>query len=216
MEVREELSNAKPSPSGLIITHKSDAGYRGLTPLLPKASEGGVVAFSKMFQGRHSEGFRRGRPPRLRRLRRLRGIFLVAQPPLLGKPSQGGALHNGSGKVHKRHKTEHKNTKERFLRQLFCASCVSFCVFVYRSPSVVQSRKEGNKPPGVQHAFGARPSFGGRGFTMIARANAISRSACDVRSCRYASCKKSRKTCCNEGDILRESPRLKRPQEGSA
>ena len=44
-----------------------------------------MVVFAKMFQGRHSEMYRRERPPRLRRLLRLRDIFLIAQPPLLRK-----------------------------------------------------------------------------------------------------------------------------------
>ena len=48
-----------------------------------------------MRQGRHSETLRRERPPRLRRLLRLRDIFLMAQPPLLCKEGNKPLVSGG-------------------------------------------------------------------------------------------------------------------------
>src|SRR2546428_785441 len=50
-----------------------------------------------------------------------------------------GALHNGTGKEHKKHNSEHKMHKKEERRTSFCAFCGSYVLLVFRSRSVVQS-----------------------------------------------------------------------------
>src|SRR5437016_559470 len=75
-------------------------------------------------------GLRRLRPPSAP-LRRLRDIFLVAQPLLLWE-ALGFAQRNGNGtqEAHRSHK-KHKKTS---FALLFCASCALNCAFCVPSP----------------------------------------------------------------------------------
>ena len=50
-----------------------------------------------------------------------------------------GALHNGTGKEHKKHNSEHKMHKKEERRTSFCAFCGSYVLLMFRSRSVVQS-----------------------------------------------------------------------------
>src|SRR5436309_16013424 len=49
------------------------------------------------------------------------------------------ALHNGTGKEHKKHNSEHKMHKKEERRTSFCAFCGSYVLLVFRSRPVVQS-----------------------------------------------------------------------------
>src|SRR5436309_5647192 len=50
------------------------------------------------------------------------------------------ALHNGTGKEHKKHNSEHKMHKKEERKTSFCAFCGSYVLLVFRSRPVVQSR----------------------------------------------------------------------------
>jgi len=91
------------------------------------------------IHGRHSQarvGDRAGHD----RFRHGAAVFIGNRDKLFqGDTPLLSALHNGTGKEHKKHNSERKMHKKEERRTSFCAFCGSYVLLVFRSRSVVQS-----------------------------------------------------------------------------
>src|SRR5258705_7612190 len=67
----------------------------------------------------------------------------LCEPPICLSRRVRGALHNGTGTEHKRHKSGHKKHKNAGLGLSFVLFVSFRVLLVFRSLSVVQSRFEG-------------------------------------------------------------------------